>query len=461
MARHLDSMRKPAGGTPIRVVLVGRTGLDAALRRDPTVELVKVRTTFEAMGEVAEPPVLLPDAPTVVVVGGESDPGRWGAFVENARRLDPGVRIVRTGEAPAIEARPLDGVVAESATVADLRDVILRGSAEPDPTQTDPAQPEPTQTDTAQDDPRHAVSVVTGGASRAIEHGRPSGPGDEALVEAVLAGRDVLTAAVAMIRDRLGREDVEFVAGEADEDDLGAGLACTVGIGGTAGRLVLSLAEPDDARLRAALAEHAAWLGGWLRLSTQNRALRRAAFTDPLTGAWNRRYCRRFLESAMDRAKRSRLPITLLYFDIDGFKGYNDSFGHAAGDEILIEVVKALRSVIRPTDRVCRVGGDEFVVVFFEPEGPRQPDSRPLESVLDLSRRVQQKIRESAFPKLGEDAAGRLTISGGLATYPWDGADVESLIARADELAIESKNQGKNAIRLGPGAERICERPCE
>ena len=96
-------------------------------------------------------------------------------------------------------------------------------------------------------------------------------------------------------------------------------------------------------------------------------------------------------------------------------------------------------------------------MIFFEPRGPRRVDSRPPESVYVLTRRVQQKIREREFPKLGRDAAGRLTISGGLATYPWDGADAESLLHRADELAIRSKRQGKNAITLGPGSERVCE----
>jgi two-component system cell cycle response regulator len=110
--------------------------------------------------------------------------------------------------------------------------------------------------------------------------------------------------------------------------------------------------------------------------------------------------------------------------------------------------------VIRPTDKVCRIGGDEFVVIFYEPTGPRTPASKPPSTVYEIAQRFQQEIAAHKFPKLGREAPGPLTVSGGLATYPWDGSSGEALLARADELALQSKRQGKNAILLGPGAER-------
>ena len=145
-----------------------------------------------------------------------------------------------------------------------------------------------------------------------------------------------------------------------------------------------------------------------------------------------------------------------MVFDIDSFKHYNDTYGHSAGDAILSETVSLLKSVIRPSDRVCRVGGDEFAVIFYEPTGPREAGSKPLESIYQIACRFQHQICNHRFPKLGTEALGTLTISGGLASFPWDGHDAASLLDAADRCAMESKRQGKNAITLGPGAESVC-----
>jgi diguanylate cyclase (GGDEF)-like protein len=202
------------------------------------------------------------------------------------------------------------------------------------------------------------------------------------------------------------------------------------------------------------MAPQAAWLGMWLAMRDQHINLRDAAFTDPLTGAHNRRFFDHFLGAAIEQAKKDRRTLTVLMFDIDNFKQFNDLYGHAAGDEILIDVVKLMRSVIRPTDKVCRIGGDEFVVIFWEPTGPRTATSRPPSDIHGIAQRFQKEVAGHKFPKLGRDAPGALSISGGLATYPWDGANAAALLAQADELSLQSKRQGKNAIALGPGAER-------
>jgi two-component system, cell cycle response regulator len=202
------------------------------------------------------------------------------------------------------------------------------------------------------------------------------------------------------------------------------------------------------------LAPHAAWLGSWLALRDQHSHLREAAFTDSLTGAYNRRFFDHFLATAIEQAREERRSLTVLMFDIDDFKQYNDQFSHAAGDEILVEAVKLLRSVIRPSDKVCRIGGDEFVVIFHEPTGPRSPASKHPSDICQIAERFQKAIWGHKFPKLGREAPGPLTISGGLATYPWDGDTPERLLERADQLALQSKKQGKNCIALGPGAER-------
>ena len=90
---------------------------------------------------------------------------------------------------------------------------------------------------------------------------------------------------------------------------------------------------------------------------------------------------------------------------------------------------------------------------FNEPDGPRQEGSRHPTSVFELAQRFQKQIAEHRFPKLGKDAKGSLAISGGLATFPWDGMNAEDLLRKADLLALESKRAGKNAITLGQGAQ--------
>jgi len=283
-------------------------------------------------------------------------------------------------------------------------------------------------------------------------------PVDTALVQALLTGRDPVLHAMDSIRQALAPATIFF-----EREGQPEGASCSAKPGAIVaevrhgqrvyGNLIshgCAGGSPD------ALRSWADWLATWLALKDQHDQLRNAAFVDDLTGAWNRRYFDRFLDAAMKHAGEHAHSVTVMYFDIDDFKKYNDQYGHAAGDDILRETVRLLKSVIRPTDRVCRIGGDEFGVIFHEPEGPRDPESRPPNSVWSIAERFQRQIREHRFPKLGELAAGTLTISGGLASFPVDGQTPEELVRRADELAIQSKRLGKNAIKMGPGAERVC-----
>ncbi|MFG0245114.1 MAG: GGDEF domain-containing protein [Phycisphaerales bacterium JB052] len=276
---------------------------------------------------------------------------------------------------------------------------------------------------------------------------------DEPLVRAMLRGKSMLEPAIAQINTRLGRSDIDLIQSDA----AGAAQGVPVVVADkTVGVLTCDDASWINGVGRALLASHAQWLAAWIKLEAQQSELRRCAFTDSLTGAWNRRYFERFLAAAIDQSRLARRPLTVMIFDIDSFKHYNDTYGHAAGDEILAETVKLLKSVIRPSDRVCRVGGDEFAVIFYEPQGPRDPSSKPLESIYQIAKRFQKQVCQHRFPKLGAEAMGTLTISGGLASYPWDGHDAASLLESADQCAMESKRQGKNAISLGPGAESVC-----
>ncbi len=216
---------------------------------------------------------------------------------------------------------------------------------------------------------------------------------------------------------------------------------------------ILHAAPPTS---RDELVPWASWLSYWIALERKLTDLSDIAYKDELTGVWNRRYFNRFFEQVMTRAVKERFRVTLLVFDIDDFKTYNDRYGHAAGDDILRETAKLMQSVVRTHDVVARIGGDEFAVIFWDAEGPRQPNSQHPQSVLSAAQRFQRAICEHRFPKLLHQAPGTLTISGGLAGYPWDGRTTQELHELADSRAMESKRDGKNAIKFGPGAEQTC-----
>ena len=217
------------------------------------------------------------------------------------------------------------------------------------------------------------------------------------------------------------------------------------------------LLRSDGAVSHSKLAAWATWLGHWMALEDQVNRLSDLSMRDELTDVWNRRYFNRFLNRVLERAVQDRSVVTLLVFDIDDFKMYNDRFGHLAGDEILRETARLMKSSVREQDVVARVGGDEFAVIFWDAEGPRRPDSRHPEDVVGATKRFQQAICAKRFPKLLGETPATLTISGGLACFPWDGRTVDELMGRADEMMMRSKGQGKNVITFGPGAVRFCQ----
>ena len=191
------------------------------------------------------------------------------------------------------------------------------------------------------------------------------------------------------------------------------------------------------------------WASCWLELHLRHRKLKLLAYKDELSGAWNRRFLSACLRREISQSSAARRPLTVMIFDIDDFKQYNDRFGHDAGDEIIREVVRLLQATIRKGDHVCRIGGDEFAVLFCDPEPPREAGSNHPTTVEFLAKRFKDQVARAHFSKLGKDAQGLVSISGGLATFPWDGTEVDTLLRKADERLFESKRHGKNTITLG------------
>lgn len=452
------------------MLLVGRTGLDAALRLDPLFEVHRAENGLTAIGQLSLLEARQSNVPVVVVLGPGTDPTLHGEEFAGALGLiSPNTRVVHvaiptraavTGDSAAATAvvQPMqcpagcvgaiDATAEPSAIRAAIRAMARRcenaaniGSASVEASLVH--RKSPTETG-------DAANVTT-----PLPLPLPS-PLDTPLVQALLTGRDPILPALDAIRAVLGTPDVHFV------EKIGAVPAAAGVVNDPSGSAPIIHSSHEYGTLVApaipseTLRPWADWLAHWLALRDQQEQLRAGALIDDLTGAWNRRYFDRFLQAAIKHAAEHSHYVTVLYFDIDDFKNYNDKYGHAAGDEILRETVRLLLSVIRPTDRVCRIGGDEFGVIFHEPTGPRDPGSKPPTSIWSIAERFQRQICEHRFPKLLDHAAGTLTISAGLASYPIDAQTPEELVCKADQLAIQSKRQGKNAITLGPGAERVC-----
>ena len=158
---------------------------------------------------------------------------------------------------------------------------------------------------------------------------------------------------------------------------------------------------------------------------------------DPLTGLFNRRRFEEELTRAMASASRRNSSGALLFFDLDEFKYINDTYGHRAGDAMLIRVGHEVSALIRNSEFLCRLGGDEFAILIPE---ATQPEAE------GLAERIIRAIYQIPFRFEGRNL--RLTTSAGIAMYPMHATDQEELIARADAAMYQAKAAGKNVWRL-------------
>jgi len=180
-------------------------------------------------------------------------------------------------------------------------------------------------------------------------------------------------------------------------------------------------------------------------LEAANRQLERLSFLDGLTGIANRRRFDESLAREWRRAQREQAPLSVILVDIDFFKAYNDRYGHEAGDEILKRVAAALDGAVnRPADVVARYGGEEFVAVL---------PGTDADGAVRLGERLRAAVAEPAIAHAGSAAGEHVTISVGVATaVPARDAAPEALVAAADRALYQAKRDGRNRVRVAPGA---------
>jgi diguanylate cyclase (GGDEF)-like protein len=206
------------------------------------------------------------------------------------------------------------------------------------------------------------------------------------------------------------------------------------------GRLTSAAAQVSEGNLSVGLAAGGRGEVGYLTqifntmvesLRKQHDDLERLSTTDALTGLSNRRHLMSQLTREMERASRAGQPFSILMFDVDHFKKYNDSNGHLAGDEVLARVGTVLLDSVRSYDCAARYGGEEFLVMLSGTSVDRARES---------AERMRKQLGGEQF------AGGPVTISVGVAEYPAHGDTAKALIGQADAALYESKRAGRDRV---------------
>ena len=185
---------------------------------------------------------------------------------------------------------------------------------------------------------------------------------------------------------------------------------------------------------------------GWgqRRQRRLHRHVLRSSLTDSLTGLYNFGSFMECLDREMRRVDRYGGAVTLVMFDIDHFKMFNDRFGHQAGNEALKIVAATLRKQKRESDIVARFGGEEFVLLFPGKEA----------SGVETARRMRKAISQICVP-VGGGATTEITVSAGVACYPNGAASKEELLDKVDQLLYASKRKGRNRVSVAPIRRRL------
>lgn len=174
-----------------------------------------------------------------------------------------------------------------------------------------------------------------------------------------------------------------------------------------------------------------------IELERTNATIKEMASKDGLTGLYNHRHFQEVLANELQRAKRHQRIFSLIFLDVDYFKHYNDTNGHLLGDEVLKTIGSLIKTRIRSSDVPARYGGEEFIILLPE---------TTLEAAIKLGGDIRKIIEKHPFQNEVSQPNRNLTISVGVAEYPRDGQDPESLLQHVDEAMYRAKEGGKNRV---------------
>lgn len=163
------------------------------------------------------------------------------------------------------------------------------------------------------------------------------------------------------------------------------------------------------------------------------------ANTDPLTGLSNRNYLRQMAQIFIAKAVRDGTVLSVILFDIDNFKHYNDTNGHNAGDTLLIELSRLMHGSTRKEAILTRYGGEEFIVML---------PGKAKEDAFTYAERLRKTISQYSFPHREKQPLGFISVSGGIASFPEDGDSIDKIIQNADKALYRAKSWGKNRVLL-------------
>lgn len=174
-----------------------------------------------------------------------------------------------------------------------------------------------------------------------------------------------------------------------------------------------------------------------IRNAQLQEGLSALAIRDSMSGLFTHGYFQEHLGKCLVKAKYAKQPVSLLILDVDYFKKVNDNYGHPQGDALLKQLGGVIRSVVRPSDVICRYGGDEFTVTML--------DTSQIQATV-LADKIRQAVEEYEFV-LGSQIV-HITVSGGVADFPEGCSSKKDLIKKADDAMYQAKKSGRNKIKF-------------
>src|SRR5262245_8034933 len=173
------------------------------------------------------------------------------------------------------------------------------------------------------------------------------------------------------------------------------------------------------------------------KIATQNEELKQLANIDPLTGCMNRRAFLEAADALIRGARNGLTPVSCVMADLDRFKSFNDDLGHAVGDQVLQQVARVLKAALRPTDLLCRYGGEEFCIIL--------PDLNA-DHAATVAERMRSRVEEQAGPGLRRRPHLTVTVSLGLSALEFGATTLSALIDEADRALYAAKQAGRNRL---------------